>query len=48
MPILVFFAVESYELKPGNTLYANPTGLDSDGLYFIKFSAPSNFSGYVK
>ncbi|WP_059171990.1 hypothetical protein [Bacillus sp. FJAT-27445] len=39
--------VKTYTIEPGYQLYANPTGLDSKGRYYLEFSAPSNFSGYV-
>ncbi|MGE1166271.1 hypothetical protein ACQJ0Y_24130 [Peribacillus simplex] len=42
------FAVYSETLKSGETLTAFPSGLDKSGLYYIKFVAPSNFSGYVE
>ncbi|MFP3511007.1 hypothetical protein SB775_15350 [Peribacillus sp. SIMBA_075] len=42
------FTVWSYTLSSGSTLTAFPSDLDKNGLYYIKFEAPSNFSGYVE
>ncbi|WMX55071.1 hypothetical protein [Peribacillus sp. R9-11] len=41
-------SVYSETLDSGHTLTAFPSGLDKNGLYYIKFAAPSNFSGYVE
>jgi len=42
-------AVYSYTLKPGHSLTAVPQKVNSSSaLYYIKFDAPNNFSGYVR
>ncbi|MCM2982055.1 hypothetical protein NSS71_14430 [Niallia sp. FSL W8-0951] len=43
-----YFAKETWTLKPGYSLSAFPTGLKASELYYLTFSAPSNFSGSVQ
>lgn len=41
-------AVDSWSIGPGYTLGAGPAGLDKSAKYYLKFAAPSKFSGNVK
>lgn len=40
--------VKTYTVSPNSTRYAYPGGLDANQIYFISFSAPSNFNGYIE
>ena len=43
-----FFSTDSFTVKAKSTLTGTISGLDKSDLYYLSFSAPSNFSGYVK
>lgn len=43
-----WFATDVLTLNPNSTTTGTVSGLDSTKLYYLAFSAPSNFSGSVK
>ncbi|MCZ0702315.1 hypothetical protein J2T56_000648 [Natronobacillus azotifigens] len=40
--------VRTWNVSPGASLFASQTGLSSSNSYYLKFHAPSNFSGRIR
>lgn len=40
--------VRTWNVSPGASLFSGQTGLSSSNDYYLKFYAPSNFSGYIR